>query len=43
MEREIKIPKEHALPHLSLALGEPLPENGYVLPEVINTALIEAV
>jgi aspartate/methionine/tyrosine aminotransferase len=37
------MPKDHALPFIGLALGEPTKANGYDLPEVINEAIIEAV
>jgi hypothetical protein len=43
MERGVTFPKDHALPFIGLALGEPTKANGYDLPEVINEALIEAV
>lgn len=43
MERGVTFPKDHELPFIGLALGEPTKANGYDLPEVINEALIEAV
>ncbi len=43
MERGVTFPKDHALPLLSLALGEPTKANGYELPDIINEAVIEAV
>jgi len=43
MERSVVIPKDHPLPHVGLALGEPTKANGYDLPSVVNEALIEAV
>lgn len=43
MEREVTFPKDHALPFIGLALGEPTKANGYDLPETINEALIEAI
>lgn len=42
-EREVQMPKDHPLPHIGLALGEPTKANGYDLPEVINEAVIDAV
>jgi len=43
MERGVTFPKDHALPLISLALGEPTKANGYELPDIINEAVIEAV
>ena len=43
LERSIVMPKDHPLPHIGLALGEPTKANGYELPSVVNEAIIEAV
>ena len=42
-EREVIMPKDHALQYIGLGLGEPTKANGFDLPEVINEAIIEAV
>jgi tyrosine aminotransferase len=43
LEREMKIPVGHALPHIGLGLGEPSKANGYIVDPKINEAIIEAV
>ena len=43
LEREMKPPQDHPLPMINLGLGEPSKANGFVLPEAINQAMIDAV
>jgi hypothetical protein len=41
LEREMKVPTDHHLPHLGLGLGEPTKANGYILDPKINESIIE--
>lgn len=43
LEKEMRMPKDHAKPLINLGLGEPTKANGFDLPEVINSSLIDAV
>ena len=43
LEKEMAPPKDHALPMINLGLGEPNKANGFDLPEVINSSIIEVI
>jgi len=43
VDRDVVFPKNHKLPHISLALGEPVKANGFLMPPKAKQAVINAI